>query len=267
LAQAIARHTGTEHRRARTRQTHGSGRDRSSCELAGAPIEKSAIVPPAVIEISRPSRGTAIALSHRHETMYRRRPATGGWQMSEERFDRIDQALAHLGAGLENVNHNMHVLHEDALSRIAAVAESVVVLDQKMERGFAEVRTDMDHGFAEVRADMDHRFAEVRADMDHRFAEVKADMDHRFADVKTNMDSQSAELRRHMGVLYEQTVESIAITRDPTPHIDAKIDQAVIELTEKIGRRLDPLETAVRQHSAAIRRHDAEVAALKGRRK
>jgi deoxyribodipyrimidine photolyase len=256
LAQAIARHTGTEHRRARTRQTHGSGRDRSSCELAGAPIEKSAIVPPAVIEISRPSRGTAIALSHRHETMYRRRPATGGWQMSEERFDRIDQALAHLGAGLENVNHNMHVLHEDALSRIAAVAESVVVLDQKMERGFAEVRTDMDHGFAEVRADMDHRFAEVRADMDHRFAEVK-----------TNMDSQSAELRRHMGVLYEQTVESIAITRDPTPHIDAKIDQAVIELTEKIGRRLDPLETAVRQHSAAIRRHDAEVAALKGRRK
>jgi hypothetical protein len=114
---------------------------------------------------------------------------------------------------------------------------------------------------------MDHGFAEVRADMDHRFAEVKVDMDHRFADVKTNMDSQSAELRRHMGVLYEQTVESIAITRDPTPHIDAKIDQAVIELTEKIGRRLDPLETAVRQHSAAIRRHDAEVAALKGRRK
>jgi hypothetical protein len=267
LATAIARHTGTEHRRPRARQTHGSGRDRSSCQLAGAPIEKSAIVPPAVIEISQPSRGTAIALSHRHETMYRRRPATGGWQMSEERFDRIDQALAHLGAGLENVNHNMHVLHEDALSRIAAVAESVVVLDQKMERGFAEVRTDMDHGFAEVRADMDHRFAEVRADMDHRFAEVKADMDHRFADVKTNMDSQSAELRRHMGVLYEQTVESIAITRDPTPHIDAKIDQAVIELTEKIGRRLDPLETAVRQHSAAIRRHDAEVAALKGRRK
>jgi DNA anti-recombination protein RmuC len=231
--------------------------------------------------------------------------------MSEERFDRIDQALAHLGAGLQNVNHNMHVLHEDALSRIAAVAESVVVLDQKMERGFADVkadmdhrltevrtdmdrgfadvradmehrfadvRTDMDHGFAEVRADMDHRFAdvrtdmdhgfaEVRVDMDHRFAEVRADMDHRFADVKTNMDSQSAELRRHMGVLHEEMVESIAVTRDHAPHIDAKIDQAVVELTEKIGRRLDPIETAVRQHSAALRRHDAEIASLKRRRK
>jgi DNA anti-recombination protein RmuC len=209
--------------------------------------------------------------------------------MSEERFDRIDQALVHLGAGLENVNHNMHVLHEDALSRIAAVAESVVVLDQKMERGFAEVkadldhrltevrtdmdrgfadvRTDMDHGFAEVRVDMDHRFAEVRADMDHRFAEARTDMDHGFAEVRADMDSQSTELRRHMGVLYEQTVESIAVTRDHTPHIDAKIDQAVIELTERIGRRLDPIETVVRQHSAAIHRHDAEIAALKGRRK
>jgi DNA anti-recombination protein RmuC len=230
--------------------------------------------------------------------------------MSEERFDRIDQTLAHLGAGLENVNHNMgvlqhnvdllqhdvrvvqhnmHVLHEDALSRIAAVAESVVVLDQKMERGFAEVkadldhrltevrtdmdrgfadvRADMDHGFAEVRVDMDHRFAEVRADMDHRFAEARTDMDHGFAEVRADMDSQSTELRRHMGVLYEQTVESIAVTRDHTPHIDAKIDQAVIELTERIGRRLDPSETVVRQHSAAIHRHDAEIAALKGRRK
>jgi hypothetical protein len=154
--------------------------------------------------------------------------------MSEERFHRIDRALAHLGAGVENVNHNMHVLHEDALSRIAAVAESVVVLDQKMDRGFADVR---------------------------------ADMDHRFADVKTNMDSQSAELRRHMGVLHEEMVESIAVTRDHTPHIDAKIDRAVAELTEKIGRRLDPIETAVRQHSAALRRHDAEIASLKRRRK
>jgi DNA anti-recombination protein RmuC len=230
--------------------------------------------------------------------------------MSEERFDRIDQTLAHLGAGLENVNHNvgvlqhnvdllqhdvrvvqhnMHVLHEDARSRIATVAESVVVLDQKMERGFAEVkadldhrltevrtdmdrgfadvRADMDHGFAEVRVDMDHRFAEVRADMDHRFAEARTDMDHGFAEVRADMDSQSTELRRHMGVLYEQTVESIAVTRDHTPHIDAKIDQAVIELTERIGRRLDPIETVVRQHSAAIHRHDAEIAALKGRRK
>jgi DNA anti-recombination protein RmuC len=176
--------------------------------------------------------------------------------MSEERFDRIDQTLAHLGAGLETVNHNMHVLHEDALSRIAAVAESVVVLDQKMERGFAEVK-----------ADLDHRLTEARTDMDHGFAEVRADMDHRFADVKTNMDSQSAELRRHMGVLHEEMVESIAVTRDHTPHIDAKIDQAVIELTEKIGRRLDPIETAVRQHSAALRRHDAQIASLKRRRK
>jgi DNA anti-recombination protein RmuC len=231
--------------------------------------------------------------------------------MSEERFDRIDQTLAHLGAGLENVDHNMHVLHEDALSRIAAVAESVVVLDQKMERGFAEVKadmdhrltevrtdmdrgfaevradmdhrfaevkTDMDHGFAEVRADMDHRFAdvrtdmdhgfaEVRADMDHRFAEVRVDMDRRFADVKTNMDSQSAELRRHMGVLHEEALGRIAATQEYTGPTKAEMNHAFADLKETITRRLDPLEAAARQHSAALRRHDAEIASLKRRRK
>jgi hypothetical protein len=231
--------------------------------------------------------------------------------MSEERFDRIDQTLAHLGAGLENVDHNMHVLHEDALSRIAAVAESVVVLDQKMERGFAEVKadmdhrltevrtdmdrgfaevradmdhrfaevkTDMDHGFAEVRADMDHRFAdvrtdmdhgfaEVRADMDHRFAEVRVDMDRRFADVKTNMDSQSAELRRHMGVLHEEALGRIAATQEYTGPTKAEMNHAFADLKGTITRRLDPLEAAARQHSAALRRHDAEIASLKRRRK
>jgi predicted phage gp36 major capsid-like protein len=176
--------------------------------------------------------------------------------MSEERFDRIDQTLAHLGAGLENVDHNMHVLHEDALSRIAAVAESVVVLDQKMERGFAEVK-----------ADMDHRLTEVRTDMDRGFAEVRADMDHRFAEVKTDMDSQSAELRRHMGVLHEEALGRIAATQEYTGPTKAEMNHAFADLKETITRRLDPLEAAARQHSAALRRHDAEIASLKRRRK
>jgi CII-binding regulator of phage lambda lysogenization HflD len=95
--------------------------------------------------------------------------------MSEERFDRIDQALAHLGAGLENVNHNMralehnvhvldhkmHVLHEDALSRIAAVTESVVVLDQKMERGFAEVKETIRAEIAPLKAAVRHHAVEI----------------------------------------------------------------------------------------------------------
>lgn len=88
--------------------------------------------------------------------------------MSEERFDRIDQALAHLGAGLENVNHemrvldhDMHVLHEDALSRIAAVAESVVVLDQKMERGFAEVKETIRAEIVPLKAAVRHHAVEI----------------------------------------------------------------------------------------------------------
>jgi hypothetical protein len=95
--------------------------------------------------------------------------------MSEERFDRIDQTLAHLGAGLENVNHNvrvvqhnMHVLHEDALSRIAAVAESVVVLDQKMERGFAEVRETIREEVAPLKAAVRHHAVEIKKLKDAR---------------------------------------------------------------------------------------------------
>jgi hypothetical protein len=88
--------------------------------------------------------------------------------MSEERFDRIDQALAHLGAGVENVNHNMHVLHEDALSRIAAVAESVVVLDQKMERGFAEVRKTIREEIAPLKAAVRHHAVEIKKLKDAR---------------------------------------------------------------------------------------------------
>jgi hypothetical protein len=88
--------------------------------------------------------------------------------MSEERFDRIDQALAHLGAGLENVNHNMHVRHEDALSRIAAVAESVVVLDQKMERGFAEVRETIRDEVAPLKAAVRHHAVEIKKLKDAR---------------------------------------------------------------------------------------------------
>jgi hypothetical protein len=136
-----------------------------------------------------------------------------------------------------------------------------------MDHGFAEVRADMDHRFADVRTDMDHGFAEVRADMDHRFAEVRVDMDRRFADVKTNMDSQSAELRRHMGVLHEEALGRIAATQEYTGPTKAEMNHAFADLKETITRRLDPLEAAARQHSAALRRHDAEIASLKRRRK
>jgi archaellum component FlaC len=142
-----------------------------------------------VVEISRTSRGTAIALSDRLGDDVSSSSRDWRVTMSEERFDRIDQALAHVGAGLENVNHNMHVLHddvnglhdnvrglhddvhvlrhdmhvlhEDALSRIAAVAESVVVLDQKMERGFAEVKETIRAEIVPLKAAVRHHATEI----------------------------------------------------------------------------------------------------------
>jgi hypothetical protein len=55
----------------------------------------------------------------------------------------------------------MHVLHEDALSRIAAVTESVVVLDQKMERGFAEVKETIRAEIAPLKAAVRHHAVEI----------------------------------------------------------------------------------------------------------
>jgi len=95
------------------------------------------------------------------------------------------------------------------------------------------------------------------------FAEFRADTNRDFVNVRTDMD----ELRRHMGVLHEETLERIAAIPDHTPRLEAKIDQAVADITEAIGRRLDPLEAVVRSHSAALSRHEVEIASLKRRRK
>jgi hypothetical protein len=62
---------------------------------------------------------------------------------------------------MHGLRHDMHVLHEDALSRIAAVAESVVVLDQKMERGFAEVKETIRAEIVPLKAAVRHHATEI----------------------------------------------------------------------------------------------------------
>ena len=59
--------------------------------------------------------------------MYRRQ-TDGGTRMSEERFDRIDQTLKDISQRLDSVDHriddldrHMHVLHEEAMGRIADI--------------------------------------------------------------------------------------------------------------------------------------------------
>ena len=78
---------------------------------------------------------------------------------------------------------------------------------RRLDRRFAEVRTDMDRRFAEAGAALDRRFAEVRTDMDRRFAEAGAALDRRFAEVRTDMDRRFAEARDDRGRLVEKLDE------------------------------------------------------------
>ena len=57
-----------------------------------------------------------------------------------------------------------------------------------------------------------------------------------------------------MHVLYEDVIARIAAIPDNASRLEAKIDRGFTDLKEAIGRRLDPLEAAVRQHSTEIER-------------
>ena len=81
---------------------------------------------------------------------------------------------------------------------------------------------------------------------DERFDAI----DRRFDQVDGRLD----ELRRHMGVLHEETLDRIAAVSEGFPRLEAKMDRNMAELKELIGRRLEPLEAAVRHHSLEIER-------------
>jgi len=106
--------------------------------------------------------------------------------------------------------------------------------------------------------------SEARFDgIDQRLERLEAGQ----TELRTSVDQRFDELRRHMGVLHEEALDRIAAVAEGFPRLEAKMDRKFAELTEAMGRRLDPLEAVVREHSASLRRHDIEIAALKRRRK
>ena len=69
---------------------------------------------------------------------------------------------------------------------------------RRLDRRFAEVRTDIDRRFTEVDrrfTEGDRRFAEAGADLDRRFAEVRTDIDRRFAEALAAMQAGFADAR------------------------------------------------------------------------
>ena len=102
---------------------------------------------------------------------------------------------------------------------------------RRLDRRFAEVRTDIDRRFAEV----DRRFAEAGADLDRRFAEVRTDIDRRFTEVDrrfTEVDRRFTEVDRRfteVDVRFAETLAAMqagfAEARDDRRRLEEKLDE------------------------------------------
>ena len=136
--------------------------------------------------------------------------------MSEERFNRIDATLADINGKLVESDRRFDHIDRKLIDIDGRLAES--------DRRFGRTDERLDR--------MDQRFDR----MDERFDR----MDERF-------DSLHEEVR-HMGVLYEHAITTLADSHGYT----GPTREEFAELKEMIGRRIEPLEKVVRRHSADI---------------
>ena len=125
--------------------------------------------------------------------------------------------------------------------------ERLAAIEEKIDRligGHEVLRTGQDGlrtGQDELRAGQ----YELRAGHD----ELRAGQEALRTDVR-RIDERIVELDRHMHILHEDAIARIAATREyPGP-----TRQEFAEFKAAFGQRLDPLEAAVRQHSAEIDR-------------
>jgi hypothetical protein len=63
------------------------------------------------------------------------------------------------------------------------------------------------------------------------------------------LENRVEHLHDRMEVLHEDVISNIKAIPDPIPQMRRMLDTAVGDLRDEIGRRLDPLEAAVRHLS------------------
>jgi uncharacterized protein YoxC len=212
-----------------------------------------------VVEISRTSRGTAIALSDRLGDDVSSSSRDWRVTMSEERFDRIDQALAHVGAGLENVNHNMHVLHDD----VNGLHDNVRGLHDDMHGLHDNVRGLHDdvHGLHDnvrgLHDDMHVLHDNMRGLHDdvhglHDNVRGLHDDVHGLHDNVRGLHDDVHVLRHDMHVLHEDALSRIAAVAESVVVLDQKMERGFAEVKETIRAEIVPLKAAVRHHATEI---------------
>jgi chromosome segregation ATPase len=154
--------------------------------------------------------------------------------MTEERFDRIDRRFDGIDQRFDRVDERLNRVDH----RLDQVDESLNRIDRRFDRVDERVDT-LESGQAELQGETTRLSTEMAA-------------------FRTHVDARFEELGRHMRVLHEDALDRIAAVAEHTMAMSARMDQRFDEVLEAIGRRLDPLDATVRDHSARIGRLEQE---------
>ncbi|MEX2400676.1 MAG: hypothetical protein WD423_07875 [Rhodothermales bacterium] len=71
-------------------------------------------------------------------------------------------------------------------------------LDAKIDRGIADLRSELGQAIAETRSDLSKAIAETRADLSQDIAETRADLSRVIADTRADLTGSIADNRTHL---------------------------------------------------------------------
>ena len=145
---------------------------------------------------------------------------------------------------------------EEPFARIEGRLDEFVVGQVEMRRDIFLLRgdvTELRGDVTELRGDVTQLHGDV-SELRGDVTQLRGDVTELRGDV-TGLKTGHAELRRdfvalreHMGVLHEDVIANIKAIPDQTAQLQRMLRESVGELREEIGRRLDPLEEALRRH-------------------
>jgi chromosome segregation ATPase len=163
--------------------------------------------------------------------------------MSADRFDRIDQDLGALRERLNGVDS--HLVTVD--TRFVAIDARFDGIDARLDGIDARLDgIDVRLDGIDTRLDgIDTRLERV----DTRLERVETGQN----DMRVEMQAGFAELRNHMGVLHEAVIARFKAMPEQDVPTRGEMNHALAVLREETGRRLDPLEAVVREHSNEIK--------------
>jgi len=151
--------------------------------------------------------------------------------MSEERWDRIESKIDALTADVGVLKTDVGVLKTD----VGVLKTDVGVL--KADVGVLKVDVGV------LNADVGVLKANVGR-LDVGFAELQ--------DNQVSLHVQLARLDQKVHVLHEANLDQFKLLAEGQVRIRQEITRGFSELREEMGRRLDPLEAAVRYHSKLL---------------